>query len=57
VSCYGEIVRVGQTSLSVKIESWARRWGRNEAIKVTEGLFTYVALSPDRKPRRVPPEE
>ena len=25
-------------------------------IKVTEGLFTYVALGPDRQPRPVPPE-
>jgi len=57
VSCYGEIVRVGKTSLTVKIESWARRWGHNEPIKVTEGLFTFVALGPDRRPRPVPPEE
>lgn len=56
VSCYGEIVRIGRTSVTVKIESWARRWGRAEAIKVTEGLFTFVALTPDRKPRPVPPE-
>lgn len=57
VSCYGEIVRVGRTSLTVKIESWARRWGKDQPIKVTEGLFTFVALGPDRKPRPVPPEE
>jgi acyl-CoA thioesterase YciA len=57
VSCYAEVVRVGRTSLTVKIESWARRWGRTEPIKVTEGLFTFVALSADRKPRPVPPEE
>jgi acyl-CoA thioesterase YciA len=57
VSCYGEIVRVGRTSLTVKIESWARRWGKKDAIKVTEGLFTFVALGPDRQPRPVPPEE
>ena len=57
VSCYGEIVRIGRTSLTVKIESWARRWGRNEPIKVTEGLFTFVALGQDRRPRPIPPEE
>jgi acyl-CoA thioesterase YciA len=27
-----------------------------EAVKVTEGIFTYVAIGPDRKPRPVPPE-
>lgn len=57
VSCYGEIVRVGRTSLTVKIESWARRWGGSAPVKVTEGLFTFVALGPDRRPRPVPPEE
>ena len=56
VSCYAEVVRVGRTSLTVKIESWARRWGHTEPIKVTEGLFTFVALGPDRRPRPVPPE-
>jgi acyl-CoA thioesterase YciA len=57
VSCYGEIVRVGRTSIAIKVESWARRWGQRDAIKVTEGLFTFVAIGPDRKPRPVPPEE
>lgn len=57
VSCYGEIVKIGHTSLTVKIESWARRWGKDQPIRVTEGLFTFVALGPDRKPRPVPPEE
>ncbi|HXE16420.1 MAG TPA: acyl-CoA thioesterase [Stellaceae bacterium] len=56
VSCYGEVVRVGRTSITVKIESWARRWGRTDPIKVTEGLFTFVALTADRKPRPVPQE-
>jgi acyl-CoA thioesterase YciA len=57
VSCYAEVVRVGRTSLTVKIESWARRWGEHRPIKVTEGLFTYVALGPDRRPRPVPRDE
>jgi acyl-CoA thioesterase YciA len=54
VSCFGEVVRVGRTSIAVHVESWARRGFGNERIKVTEGLFTYVAIGPDRKPRPVP---
>jgi len=54
VSCFGEVVRVGRTSIAVHVESWARRGFGNERIKVTEGLFTFVALGPDRKPRPVP---
>jgi acyl-CoA thioesterase YciA len=57
VSCYGEIIRVGRTSLTIHIESWARRHRAGERVKVTEGTFTYVALGEDRRPRPVPQEE
>ena len=56
VSCYGEIVRVGRTSITIHIESWARRHRGGERVKVTEGTFTYVAIGEDRRPRPVPPE-
>jgi acyl-CoA thioesterase YciA len=57
VSCYGEIERVGRTSITIRIESWARRHRGGERVKVTEGTFTYVAIGEDRRPRPVPPEE
>jgi acyl-CoA thioesterase YciA len=56
VTCYAEIVRIGTTSITVKVESWVRRGTGNEHIAVTEGTFTYVAVDGDRRPRRVPPE-
>ncbi len=56
VSCYAEVQRVGRTSIAIHIESWARRHRTGERVKVTEGLFTYVAIGPDRKPRPVPAE-
>ncbi len=56
VSCYAEVQRVGRTSIAIHIESWARRHRSRERVKVTEGLFTYVAIGPDRKPRPVPAE-
>jgi acyl-CoA thioesterase YciA len=55
VSCYAEIVKVGRTSITVKIESWARRHLEGARVQVTEGTFTYVAIGPDRRPRPVPP--
>ena len=54
VSFYGEVAKVGRTSIAVKIEAWVRRGLSAERIKVTEGLFTYVAIGPDRRPRPVP---
>jgi len=57
VSCYGSITKIGRSSITVHIESWARRHRSGERVKVTEGTFTYVALGDDRKPRKVPPEQ
>jgi len=57
VSCFAIIEKVGRTSIRVRVETWVRR-ERSEAepIKVTQGVFTYVAIGEDRKPREVPPE-
>jgi acyl-CoA thioesterase YciA len=56
VSCYVEIIKIGTTSITVKVESWVRRGTSQEQIEVTEGIFTYVAIGADRKPCPVPPE-
>jgi len=57
VNCFGRVVRVGNTSIRVKIETWVRPWGSDgQAFLVTEGEFTYVAIGDDRKPRQVPPD-
>jgi|SRR5437870_971026 len=56
VTCYAEIIKVGRTSITVKVESWVRRGIGEEQIAVTEGIFTYVAVGEDRRPCPVPPE-
>ena len=56
VSCYAEVIKVGHTSLTVKIESWACRGIGDEYIAVTDGTFTYVAVGADGKPRLVDPQ-
>ena len=56
VSCYCTIERIGRTSIAIKVEAWSRRAFGAETVKVTEGLFTYVAIGADRRPRPVPPE-
>jgi acyl-CoA thioesterase YciA len=56
VSTYAKIIRVGRTSIRVHVEAWKRARGQAEAqsVRVTEGVFTYVAIDQDRKPREVP---
>ena len=55
VSCYCEIERRGRTSVAVKIETWVRRDRlTDESIKVTEAVYTYVAIDEKRKPQALP---
>ncbi|MGH7000535.1 MAG: acyl-CoA thioesterase [Stellaceae bacterium] len=56
VSTYTTVTKVGRTSITIAIEVWARRFAGAETAKVTEGVFTYVAIDAGRKPRPVPPE-
>jgi acyl-CoA thioesterase YciA len=53
VSVYSEVERVGRTSMAVRIEVIATRDRGATEVKVTEGLFTFVALDADHRPRPV----
>ena len=44
VSCYAKILKVGRSSITVKVEAFARRDRSGKQIQVTEGVFTYVAV-------------
>ena len=54
VSCYTDMVRIGNTSVTIQIESWARRCDEDIERKVTEGQFTYVAIDENRQPVQIP---
>jgi len=56
VSCYGIVERVGRSSIAIRVETWVRRARTGEREKVTQGLFTYVAIDENRRPRPVPDE-
>ena len=48
VSCFAEVRATGEHSVTVHIETWARTRGRGAPPeKVTDGLYTYVALGED----------
>ena len=55
---YVEIARIGRTSMGLQIEAWVLRnrqsAGKAAREKVTEGLFTFVAIDENGKPRPVP---
>lgn len=55
VCCYGRVVRIGTTSITIALEVWVKHvlseaeegWPR---FKVTEAIFTYVAI--DKRGRK-----
>ena len=52
VSFYTEIIKVGRTSVTVKVEVYAERLTKlcNNIAKITEAELVYVALGADKKP-------
>jgi acyl-CoA thioesterase YciA len=53
ISVYAKVERVGRTSMKVRIEVIATRDRGASDIKVTEGVFTFVALDEQHRPRPV----
>lgn len=51
--CYGEVLKSGRTSITVKIEAWASRMYQEGRVLVTEGIFTYVHVDENRKPKKL----
>ena len=53
VSLFAELLSVGRTSIRVAVEAWRRPRDSSQAVKVTTGIFVYVAIDTQRKPRPV----
>ena len=56
VTCYARVVKSGRTSITVDIQTWARRRRGPVEVRVTEGTFIYVAIDDDGRPRPLPDE-
>ena len=56
VSLHATVIKTGRTSIRVLVEAWkrSRNEAHAEAVRVTEGVFTYVAIGPDKTPRPLP---
>jgi acyl-CoA thioesterase YciA len=54
VSVYATLVATGSTSMTIEVEAWRRSRHSDEAYKVTQARFTFVAIGEDRQPRKVP---
>jgi acyl-CoA thioesterase YciA len=55
LSFFSEITRIGNTSVTVKVEVYAERFrSQGSYVKVTEASVTYVAIDDNGKPMAVP---
>ena len=58
VCCYGRVLRIGNTSIAIALEVWVKsalaeaeeEWPR---FKVTEAIFTYVAIDAEGRKRAI----
>ncbi len=54
ISCYGEVIKVGKTSITIFIEVWADRKGsQDQAVKVTEATVVYVSVDENGNPQQI----
>ena len=51
---YTSVERIGNTSITIAMEAYARRNRLSDRVKVTEGRFVYVALDEHGQKKRIP---
>lgn len=56
ISVYGAVIRRGRTSVAIRLEVTATRDRGKTSVQVTEGVFTFVALDENHRPRPLPPK-
>ncbi|HEY0368027.1 MAG TPA: acyl-CoA thioesterase [Chthoniobacterales bacterium] len=50
VACYASVEKIGRTSMRIPVEVWVERYMTGEQLRVTEAVFTYVAIGADGRP-------
>lgn len=53
VNCHATLVKVGRTSMKIDVEAWVQRGRDGTLLRVTEGIFTYVAIDDEGRPQPV----
>ena len=50
VACYAWVEKIGRTSMTIPVEVWVQRYMSGEEVRVTQGVFIYVAVDAEGKP-------
>lgn len=55
VSCYARVTRTGRSSMDIAVEVWISRFAAHDDMRMAaEGLFVFVAIDDEGKPRPIP---
>lgn len=54
ISCYVAVSKRGTTSITLNVEVWALPATQGQSYQVTEGVFVFVAINKQGKPRQLP---
>jgi len=57
ISCHVGLLKQGNTSMTLAVEVWALPATQTERYQVTEGIFVFVAIDEEGKPRQVTKRE
>ncbi len=55
LACYTKMLKIGNTSMQMLIEVWEIHDDKLDALKMTDGIFTFVAIDSNGVKRKVPP--
>ncbi len=57
ICVYAKVLKIGNTSIQIKLEVWAKDLTEvfeRQRHLVTEGMFKYVSIDQDRRPKPIP---
>ena len=55
VSLYADVISSGRSSMRICVSAWRRERDDETSLRVTEGIFTFVAIDATGRPRALPP--
>ncbi len=53
VCCYAKPIKTGRSSITIQVDVWVVRLRIKERVLVAAGVFIYVALDENRKPKTI----
>lgn len=53
VNCHASLLKIGRTSMRIAVEAWVQRGTDGRLLRVTAGVFTYVAIDEQGRPQPV----